>query len=224
MNHDRPPSWLVICFPTVLAAIIGFGYFRPTRELLRLRQTYAEKTQHAGAAFQVQTVRNEVEARRLRLAAETASRMDLVARWTRLSKRATESMERSAALEAVAQTLLRHELQVVEKAPALAAVAPLADEPLRRLQQKLAQPLSVTFPVLRTLAEDLPEGAAGNLAPPVPNGPQVWTVDCIGSYGNMQAALAAFATLDESLTVLRIEMSPADPTTPQRRWKITLAF
>lgn len=224
MNHQRPPSWLIICFPTVLAAIIGFGYFRPTRELSRLRQTYAEKTQHAGAELQAKAVRSEVEARRLRLAAETASRTELVARWTRLRERTTETLERSAALEAVAKTLLRHELQVIEKTPAQSAAAPIVDEPLRQLQQKLAQPLSVTFPMLRTLTEDVPEGAAGNLPQSVPKGPQVWTVDCLGSYGNMQSALADFVALDESLTVLRIEMSPADPTTPQRRWKITLAF
>lgn len=225
MSGNRRQNWLLTVFPSIMLAIVMFGYFRPTSELRRVSKEAAARRTKADTELILKTTtakRDELQAELKKLEQERTALLD---RWLTIRKSFHPSNDRPSSLDKLTAVLLKHNLLVISK-QSLSGTEIQLGKGLQQLEQRLKQPITGTFPELRNIASVPPEEAQATVsaAPPAGDRRANWEISFAGTYEDVGAALRQMVADDPSVALLSLEMDEARPELKMRRWKLSLSF
>ncbi|WP_254510185.1 hypothetical protein [Anatilimnocola floriformis] len=226
MNPNSKPSWLIICFPAVIVAVVMFGYFRPTTQLVGLHRSAANLRGVGNRELILKSTRARASELQADLKDLEAERAKLVTRWNELRKTVGETNNRPASLTSLTAVLAANNLNIKSKQfnNANFQVSVIWQD----VERKLKQPIETAFPELKTPATPTSTASAELPADANPLADRdrriVWELELIGTYEDVECALREMIKVDPAVTPLGIEMEEPAPGLRSRVWKLTLAF
>lgn len=220
-------KFILMVFPAVVVALVWWDWMRPSARAATLDTAVEAARKSAPEAAIASRDREKEAALSLDLKQLHEQLRQQLQKWQGLRSTLGNGSDRSAILEQVAHAFRQHGITILDEHPLDTNNQNTDSRWVEQLQRKLQQPLEVTFPELKGLAElkAFVESSASSPAGAAANNLDVqramWEVEFVGSYEDVRKAIEAIAG-ELEVVPMQLRMAEATPQLKLRRWTLVV--
>jgi hypothetical protein len=227
MNGTTREKFLLTLFPTVMIALLWWGWFRPNKQLADVTANLTAAKSAAPSAAETALKRAETDKLQAEVKQAEDQKQQAIAEWEHLRTVFSTAAEQSVAMNQVTDILREHQLKLIEGKAIRDNLEGEVGRALNQLMNKLNAPppgVQANTPTEGRIDYSAIEPETTVVASAQRPTKAYWKIEFAGSYADVLAALHDLRNNVPQAVPIQIRMAPAVPNLKTRLWTLILAI